>query len=184
MPGKTTCFPLASYGSHPCSCTGQVAKRAARVLGSLPARGRAPSWAEPPGRLSLSPHIPQHIRNFSCPFPFPCVSFSAAAAALPHHSTPQCERCASSSSAPSRCPCHPWGKAGHWGRASAGAPWLLGKHTHTSPHLSALTDFQDYSYCRPGMLLDFWQLFSRGSCFTPGSNDGICVQYQENVHFL
>lgn len=186
VPGKTTWFPLACYGSHPSSCTGQVAQTAAGVFGLLPAQGRALSWAVPPGQPSLSRpahHVPQHIRTFSCPFPFPCLSLSPAAlchhsttlvrvlsaAALPHHSVP----------------------ATHGANQGTGAKLQPGcvcgeAHPPQPPSLtsSALTDFQDYSWCRPGMLLDFWQLFSRGSCFTPGSNDRICVQYQENVNFL
>lgn len=50
--------------------------------------GEGSQLAVPPGRLSLScpaHHVPQHVRTFSCPFPFPCLSLSPAA--LSHHST-------------------------------------------------------------------------------------------------
>lgn len=183
VPGKTTWFPLACYGSHPSSCAGQVAQTAAGVFGCLPAQGGL--WA---GQCLLdSPHWPalpvmSHIRTFSCPFLFPCLSLPPAA--LCHHST-TLVRVLSAAALP-----HHSVLATHGANQGTGAKLQPGcvcgeAHTPQPPSLtSALTDFQDYSWCRPGMLLDFWQLFSRGSCFTPSSNDGICVQYQENVNFL
>lgn len=71
-----------------------------------------------------------------------------------------------------------------WTSAWPGLLGCLGNASAPVPlFLPVLTAFQGYSCCRLGMLLDFWQLFRRGSCFTPSSNDGICVQYQENVNF-
>lgn len=143
-----------------------------------------PSWAaltEPPlplmsrSTLGLSPaHSPSHV----------CPSHQQHSLAIP---PPMCDFSVSSSSAPSLCPCHRRGQTRALeSELQSGLPGCWGSTLTQPPSLasSALTDFQGYSCCRPGMLLDFWQLFSRGSCFAPGSNDGICVQYQENVNFL
>lgn len=112
----STCFRLPA-----CSGKGSELGRASwMALTEQP----LPLMSHSTSGLSLS-HSPSHV----------CPSHQQHPLTIP---PPMCEFSVSSSSVPPLCPCHRWGKPGHWGQAPAWAPWLLGKHTHPSSHLLLL----------------------------------------------
>lgn len=147
--------------------------------GGTPSRGHpqpaAGSWEQVPGKiissfsstkLWLTPLQLQRTGSQNC---VACFQLAQSLRAL-----------TGSASTPPLHPCLRWGPPGHRDaelQPGLGSRTAWEMHLPQSPPLtsSILTDFQGYSCCRLGMLLDFWQHFRHGSCFTASSKDGICV---------